>query len=492
MTKFFKIIFVLITTHSFSQNIINTIDIKFPKQSEIFKIYDSKSNAVSFFLYNKSETLLFKTDEEFNATQKIISTVPSNDFNNLMGYSINNQKYYLYWTDKNQNTIKTDIYDFETSKATDFNSIDFRLSKSEKIIKTLTVNNLFYILSVEKDRDYLNVYTFTDGVMIKKNIGLSLLNLLDKQNNSSNLYDIMDFSKQSTESFDLEVYSNDSPVSLVNGACLRKLYIADNKLIFLLNNSVDFLQTITIDLSTFTATYKKYPQPSIENDDVFSKSNAYLCNDKLILFRANSQKLALNIVNFNGEIQKQYQAEKGKEIDFKNSPIFQEIENPGQITTIEKTSQFLNKVYNLEPSLSVFENNDEFCITIGAFSKVNYISSNTDTYGNYGSATMYGAMVGGLVGALVGAIIDSSNKKAIETSNSYYGRKVLYLNCLFDKNFEHIKNRELTKTAFDKLRIFSQQNKNYPNQTIFKLNNKLYSGIYSAEQERYFIYKFAN
>jgi len=92
-----------------------------------------------------------------------------------------------------------------------------------------------------------------------------------------------------------------------------------------------------------------------------------------------------------------------------------------------------------------------------------------------------------MAGALIGAAISSNY--SVNNLNSYNDRKVVYINCLFDSNFNHI-DGNIKKLAFDELRVFADKNDHLKSQTVFKFNSDLYFGGYDKTKGIYSFYKF--
>ena len=93
----------------------------------------------------------------------------------------------------------------------------------------------------------------------------------------------------------------------------------------------------------------------------------------------------------------------------------------------------------------------------------------------------------GMTGALIGMALSSNY--SMNNLNSYKQRKVVYINCLFDTNFNHVKG-EVKKTAFDELRAFSEENDKLIAPVLFKINSSLYYGGFDKETGNYSFYKF--
>ena len=233
---------------------------------------------------------------------------------------------------------------------------------------------------------------------------------------------------------------------------------------------------LTFNLNDFTVQLKSYTQPYIEETEFSgSESNSFLLNDKVVLMKLNSDVMRLSIKDLEGNELKTYEAYSEKEVSFKNSEIIQENGRIRNTRILDNSNQLLRKIYNLNPSISCYTQNDRTYLTLGS---VSMIQNN--------NAVMYGGMFGA-TGVLIGMAISSNY--SVNNLNAYQNRKVVYINCLFDNDFNHIDGK-LKKLAFDELRVFADNNDYFVCQTVFKLNTTLYFGGYDREKDTYSFYKF--
>ena len=142
---------------------------------------------------------------------------------------------------------------------------------------------------------------------------------------------------------------------------------------------------------------------------------------------------------------------------------------------LDGSNKLLRKIYNLNPSLSCYTLNGKNYVTIGS---VSLVQDNT---------VMYGGMIGGFTGALIAASLSSNY--SLNNLNSYKNRKVVYVNCLFDENFNHLEGN-INKLAFDDLRVFAEKENNLSTKTIFKMGSSLYFAGYNNKEKNYLFYKF--
>jgi hypothetical protein len=233
---------------------------------------------------------------------------------------------------------------------------------------------------------------------------------------------------------------------------------------------------LNFNLNDFTVQQKSYTQPFVQETEFGGlESNSFLLNDKIVLMKLNSDVMQLSIKDLEGNELKAYDAYSEKEISFINSEIIQENGRIKNTRILDNSNQLLRKIYNLNPSISCYTQNDRTYLTIGS---VSMLQNN--------NAAVYGGMFG-VTGVLIGMAISSNY--SVNNLNAYQNRKVVYINCLFDNDFNHIDGK-LKKLAFDELRVFADNNDNLVCPTVFKLNAALYYGGYDREKGTYSFYKF--
>jgi len=179
-----------------------------------------------------------------------------------------------------------------------------------------------------------------------------------------------------------------------------------------------------------------------ESEYANDEHNSFLLNDKLIQMKLRSSEMHISIKDLEGNEIKTLDAFSDVEIPFKNSEIIQENGKVSNTRILDKSNQLLRKIYNLNPSISCYTLNDKIYLTLGSVS----IEQNNN-------AMMYGGMFG-VTGVLIAAAISSNY--SVNNLNSYKDRKVCYINCLFDSNFNHI-DGTMKKLAFDELRAFDEK-----------------------------------
>lgn len=466
-----------ISFFSFSQELVQDISLKLNKKTDVFQIVEEQKNQVSLFFNDTKKVKVVRFNDSFKVIDSLVSNRPSKDYDDIVGYSLSENKYWSYWSNSNGKEIESQCFNFDTKQI--YTKSFSLIFEKERVIKKVTVNNVFYLITIVKNTNTLNIYVFNNDVMTKKSIDLSGVKLFGYNNEVNSLWEIVSSSTTIEPPLSFQNISNETPASLAFSANKRKLYTFDNNLVFTFDVCKNFTQTISINLNDFTFVSKSYNQPFILDDEYsVSDSNSYLLKDKIVQIRLNSNDMLIGVKNIDGEEFKTFEAHSGKDLDFKNSDIFQENGSVKNVRILDKSNQLIRKIYNMNPSLSIYTLNDKNYVVIGGISAL-----------QNNNGAMIGAMIGGFSGALIGAAI--STNYSVNNLNSYIDRKVVYINCLFDMDFNHL-DGNLNKLAFDKLRVFNFDHKDLIIPTVFKLKDKLYYGAYNKETLKYCFYKFDN
>ena len=475
MKKPLYLVICLICFKSFSQEAVKNIDLGISKNAEVFQIVEEDKKQVSLFFSAKTNVLSVRFDEKFNVIDSLKTEKPSSkNYDDIVGYSVSGNKYYAYWSGVGE--LLSQCFDFETHKVIS-ETLPIAL-EGEKIIKRITVDNVFYIISVLKKTSVLSVYVIKEGTIEKKRVDMSSYEFFSKDNKSVTLWDIVSGSTYFEPAYVFQTISTESPPSLTFSAYKRKLYILKNKLLFTLDNNTRFTQTFTIDLTDFKSSTKMFPQTSSDNV-YYDNTNSFVLNDKMIQIKINPDLMKLAVKDMQDRELKNFFI-NNQEISFKNSDIYQENGSVKDLRILGKSSQLLRKINGLYPSVSLYESNQNIYMILGGVSEVK--QNNVMMYGGGGMAGM-----AGMSGVFIGMALSSNY--SLNNLNSYKQRKVVYINCLFDLEFNHLKG-EIKNTSFDKLRAFSETKEDLIAPVLFKLNSNLYYGGYDRKTGNYSFYKF--
>jgi hypothetical protein len=475
--KSMALILLLSSIMAFSQEMVNLIPLELKKNRDVFQIVNNTTKETSLFISDKKRVKAIRLNDKMQIIDSLSTERPDKTYSEMIGYNNDQSNPRLFWISSNHKEIFSQLYNFENQQISNQN---YTLSlKNEKFLQKFSENGKFYILTIIRDSNTIKLYVFDEhGKMEERIIALTGFHFFDSNYQRTNLYGVLEENLLPFESsFSLQKITTESPTSLTESAKKRKCYSNDNQIILTFDCNFDYTQLITIDLKKYTAVEKIIKKPFIKYADRFElKSNSFLIDDRLFQIKLNSEKMIVTSKDLEDNLIKEYTADKEGQIDFKNSEIIQENGSASSIRILEKTSQFLRKVNSSNPGISCYKVNGNYLVTLGSISEQ-----------QQNSAIMIGAMVGGLSGALIAVAISNPT---YDSFNSYSKRKVVYINCLFDKDNNHI-NGESKPLAFDNIRKFLDEKTSISSQTIYKLDHSYYLGYYDDTRKEYALINFA-
>lgn len=465
----------------FSQEVVNSTPITLLKDRDVFQIVNEAKKETTLFISDKLKVKAICLNEKMQITDSISAERPDhNKYTDMIGYNGDSKNPRLFWSSSNRKDIYTQMYDFNNHKVT--TQFYFMPYKEERFLQKFSQNDKFYILTILKNSNTLKLYVFyKDGKLEEKIIDLTGFRFYKSDYQKTTMYGVLSEDFFSTEiPFALQKINSEYPTSLVQSSAKKKCYLNSESLVLTIDTNIDQTQLITIDLKTFTAKEKFVKTeylPYAERSSV--KSNSFLIDDKLFQIKSTNSQMILTVKDLDDNLIKSYAAsDKTPIINFKNTDIIQENSDSSKKRILETSGQFIRKINNLNAGISCYKLNENYIVTIGSVSVEEQKVS---------SAMIIGGMFGA-VGAIAGSLIDAAiSNPTMESFNSYANRKVVYINCLFDKEANHI-NGEIQPLAFDKIRIFGDNNKDISSQTLFKIDNIYYLGFY--ETKKYTIRKF--
>ena len=501
--KSFLLALFLFSSVSFSQEATNSFPLELKGNRDVFQIVNETTRNVTLFVSDRKEVNSFLLNEKMQITDSIKTERPERKYTDIAGYINSNKKIRLYWTSEDHKEVFTQLFDIENHTVV---NQEYTLQlKDEKFIQNFSENNLFYVVTILKESNLLKFYVFDlEGNRIEKTMDLSAFRFLDKDNHKSTFYGILrTFIKPLNASISLQKISPENTTSLTYSSNKRKCYIKNNQLTITLDLSLDFTQLIIIDLNTFTAKEKFIKNPYVYYENSLDvDSNSFLMDDKLYQIKLSLKTLKLTVKSLNDELLKEYTITDTEPIDFKNSEILQKgtakiapftVDND---RVLEKTKQFLRKLHNSSCAISCYNLNEKTLVTLGSVTEIN------------GGGMMMPMGAPGFGGGFGSTSIPTFQYMYINPTydnfNSYKNRKVVFINCLFDKDNNHVSG-ELKPIAFDKIQeflsiddkqdsisLFSNPENKEKSKTVFKMNSNYYLGHYDNETKRYVIRKFTD
>ena len=472
-----KFLYAFITLIYFSvansQNLVQEFDVQLSKKTEYLNILDPKTNENGLFFFDKEEMKCIKLNDKLEINAQFNVPRPDKKYYSINGYKSNGNLYTIYWSSKDD--ILEQTIDFDAKKSSTKNIV-FKL-KDEAVINHITLGSKYYKLTIVKNTSTLNLYSFEDEV-IKRSFSFEDKRFFNTEGKTSTLWNLVSEKRRHDFTFTMEKILNETPPTLIKSAEKRKCYIYDNQIVLVFDNSQTSTQTVTINLENFTSSQTIYSKPFVpETEFGLVDSNSFIFDNKMIQLKMNNDKMLIAIKTLDNVEIKTLEINDKEEIKFKNSRIIQENGSIDKRRDLDNTNQLLRKINSEYPAISFYEKDNVILMSIGGVSPEKNNNSSS-----------YGGIIGGFSGSLLGSLFTSY---AVDNVNSYNNRKVMYVNCLFDKDFNHIP-KEIAVNPFDKLRWFIHNNEQIEKQIVFKLKEDLYLGGYDKKSFKYQFYKFSN
>jgi hypothetical protein len=476
LKKFILLLLLFSASFCFSQEIVTSIPLELKNKAAFQVVNDSLKQAI-IFLGDKLRINAIRLDQNMQPLDSLPAAKPEKAYDMMVGYNVSGTNPRLFWSSSDHEQIYSQFYDFEKKAVSGISySIPF---KEDRFLQFFSEQDKFYILSIIRKSNTLKLYVFDNsGKMEEHLVDLGAAKFFDHNYKPTNLYgSIGDDFFEEDKPYILQLIKSENPVSLTESSKKRKCYLNGKQIFITLDTNVDYTQVVNIDLAAFKGSEKVIQQPYIAFMDRGElNSNSFIIDRQIYQFKTSSQKMFLSIKDLNGNLIKEYSKTPDENIDFKNSEIIQEtgdIENP---RILQKTAQFLRKANNQFSGISISKINGNYLVTLGSVSEERMST---------------GAVIGTVfLGGVTGVIIVSALwNPAFDSFNSYNNRKVVYINCLFDKNAKHI-DGALQPLAFDKIRKFTKEMTDYGSPTLFKMDHAYYFGYYSKTEKKYLIRKF--
>ncbi len=471
-----KILYILISTCFYfanCQNLVQEFPLELDKKTQYLSVFSTENNENGLFFFDKENMKCIKLNDKLEINSEFNVARPDKKYYSINGYKNNGNLYTIYWSSKDD--ILEQTIDFTTKKSSTKNIV-FKL-KDEALINDITLGSKRYKLTIVKNTSTLNLYSFEDEV-IKRSFSFEDKRFFNSEGKSSTLWNLISEKRGHDFTFNMEKILNETPPTLIKSSEKRKCYVFDNQIVLVFDNSQTSTQTVTINLEDYTSSQNIYSKPFVQETEFgLVDSNSFIFDNKMIQLKMNNDKMLITIKTLDNVEIKTLEINDKEEIKFKNSKIIQENGSINKRRELDNTNQLLRKINSEYPAISFYEKDNIILMSIGG------VSPEKDN-----SASSYGGIIGGFSGSLLGSLFTSY---AVDNVNSYNNRKVMYVNCLFDKNFNHIP-KEIAVNPFDKLRWFIHNNEHIEKQIVFKINEDLYLGGYDKKISKYQFYKFSN
>ncbi|WP_055447523.1 hypothetical protein [Lacinutrix mariniflava] len=465
---FFLIIFSLLSTIVFAQRnwiVIETgLQDEYVNLKDALPIVDVETGNIAFFLREKRQITAYL----YNGSQELISKIIIDDIpkksRNIIGHSIKNDNYLLYF--KRNSGLKFGYLkiDFKNKTFKLVDDIDISFEK-EQFIESFVEKDKFYILTSVNKSSILNLYTLdNEGSITKKEI------ILPENKIKSDTDLVIDFSSI-IFSYRSQIKKLDigEPLPLENVAAQTKVFCNNGKIVLTNNFFGKRTFLLDINLSDGAVQFNALDNLGFIKGELKSGINSFIFDNHYFNVYATKNKLLFSIYSYPTlEMVKSYKVEKHEIIDFKNTKITQKVgDGKYSVRELQNTSQYLRKIANKNLGISVYKNNNDYVVTLG--------SSKVATGG-----TM--SIVGGVLGGAVGGVLFS-------TFDNYNKTKSVQIQCLFDENFNHNSNL-IPENGFDKINKFTKDFSHLKAQSVFRYKEDYVWGSFNHKTGLYRLFIF--
>jgi hypothetical protein len=463
------VLFLFLFINSFSQEVINSIDINLKNIKNFYHFEDADNNAFIFIVKNKESLELIKTDENFNILSRFQYSYIEK-LGDYLGYSNNKDQYFTYWK-KNNSIIEVHAINFANKNLVK-SEISYPIISNEKVISYFTNNNSLYIISYTKNSSRVNFYLLNNLTAKRKSVDFNAMPPGNQRINSADFF-INGNGIVYTDGFET-FFLDKFNYNAVRATEKKKIYVNKEKIIFSSDMNNNFSQFVTINLVDFSANTMV-----IAKDDGISflatETNSFIIDDKVFITKSSSEMISIIIKNFENITLKSFKISSTEGDEYINSELIEETGGIKKREIIKNKEKFLRRSFAKNSSISGYLFEGNYYLTIAGVS-----------YPQQQSSDMLGMF--GLVGGIAAAIINDGNNSSIL---SYSNKIIVYMkSCINSSDFKPntLKN---SSSKFDDARFYIENNSSQENfLTLFESNNRFFLLAQKSKEEKILIYKF--
>lgn len=473
----------LLCSSIFSQTQIasfkNSLKVNSTNIKDVIPIVNSKNDELAMFIADAKNVYAYKLNNEFNVVNQLSSETKKRKYKVLLGSAIINDNYRIFLSNKDNNKFASINFSFATKKT---ETLEFELPNDEVFVQTISHENNFYLLVASNIIGKLYLYSFDEnGYPIKNEINLNGNMLVDRYGKAKRITDLLlktntGFVTISDPS--IKKFEKDTPNSIESVSEEKKMYLRGNEIVITFDNNKKYTQVISINIDTKELTKKVFNKPLENIKPGKKKTNSFLYDNYIALISGTKEVLSIHLIDYTtGKFIKEFAVTKDEEITFKNTPIIQEGGFYNNYRELEKTKKFLRKITSQKIGVSIIKNNNNYQFTIGGY--VEQRSSGPMMMGGFGAIPM----------ASFGGATLFFNPTAL-AYNSFTNTKSTRIECLFNDNFEHLKDEKVADNVFDKIKKSSASN--HVTETIFRYKDYFIKGNYNNYTKTYTLKKYTN
>ncbi len=439
---------------------------------DVVPVVDTKNNDLVILITDAKKVYAYRFNDKFKLTDQLSSETKRRKYKVLLGSSITDNQYKIFLANKSKTQFSAANFSFDENK----NTIkEFLLPSGQTFIQAISLNNKFYVISGSKTYGnlYLN-HISTDNNLQFYPIDLTNIKFKNKRGKDVIATDLL-FPFNSTP---IKKFEKDTPNSIESVSEATKMYLIDEKLVITFDENKNLTQVLTIDLNSKQATKTTFNKPLSNIKSGGKKTNSFIYDDKIAIVAATKNVLSMHVLDYlTGNFIKEYAVSQDEEILFKNSPIIQKGGFYNGYRELEKTKKFLRKITTGKIGISVIKSKENYLFTLGGY--VEQRPAAPMMMGGFGG-------VGGVIGSVNANLFFNPTMFAY---NSFTNTKSTQIECLFDKDFNHIKG-EIKENVFDKMKKYRTNSEK--GSTVFKYKDFFIMTDYNAFSKDFIFIKFTD
>lgn len=475
--KYFYIILFLTTQLLSGQETIAEFDLKlksFSAEGEAFPIVNNER--ILLFFNQGKDTQAVLLDENQNLISKTSFTSPKRKFKTIIGYNTNGDDYHLYFSTKKKNEFCLVIVNLK-NKTSSIKNIDLKLDST--FLDAYLRDGILHIISLSEE-SIINIHSFDEKLSFTKNSFEFSNHQFNVDSFSNSKHKLADFFLSPYGfglSEKLEVIDNTVPNALEKTSSYNKIYHIGDEVLISIDSYNGITKLIKLDVKTFESSIETVKHINVnEDEDGVMKSNSLVFDNKLYQISSTKKNLSFSYQDLESKVRsKIIKLNIDDEILFKNSPIIQDGGYYSSRRELLKTKQYLRKIFDANPGISINKHNNLHQITLGASKELMH---STNAGLSLGASSIGGGTVSGFSPAR-GVMYGHFMVPTMQSYGYYTSTKSTYINCLFDTTLNHVKE-EFQDNVFDKIRRYENNVNGYLKfKTIFRYNEVFLLGYYS-------------
>ncbi|MBQ4818965.1 hypothetical protein [Aquimarina sp. MMG016] len=466
-----------------------------PKTDSIRKIRNmfltpnkEEKTFTSFFL-DKQTVYTYKFDSVYNTIAELKRSIVAPKYSNVVGSKTYKNHSTLFLSNKNMRKFSFMEFDY-AENVVNTGDLDIDMKRLEYLIN-LEYKNKLILLSADRSNSSLVFHHINEDYTVeKKVVDLSEFEFLDIHNKKERLFDAISLlSNGGSEILSISNIQQDLPIPIEETSAYTKIYHRKEKLYITLDESSSYTQIIKINLDDYSFELINIEKPGIAKSILIPSSNSFLIDNQLIQIVANIKELKIEVKDINTlELLNSYTATRKQDISFRNAPIKKQRMGNEKIKELN-TKSFLKKLSTEELGISAYKKNDKIHVVFGSCEyKAGHVSQKSKG-GEIPAMAAVTASVGAIGGAVF-IIIYKSVNPATTSLQKYIGSTSFTSVGIFDVNYKHIPDAELSKNIFDKTIEYHVSKDKKSIISVYNIEKEVFYGAYHKKNKKFTLTRF--